>query len=124
MSYESSSTTNSSPRLRFPGLPKKCSCGKSVIQKISKSERNPYRRYYRCLYAAEKKLVDDGHLFKWVDEAMVEEIEQLDYQVGVLEDEVGLLKIERRRQRKEIVITMLVVVFICFMLVVLMKLYN
>ncbi|CAN8253306.1 unnamed protein product [Cochlearia groenlandica] len=121
MSYESRvstvSTGTSSLRSKFPGLPKKCSCGEAIIQKMSKSERNPYRRYYRCL-------VNDGHVFKWIDEALVDEIEQLDYQVGVLEDEVGILTIEIKRQRKEFMIVMVVAFFLCFIMIVFVKLYN
>ncbi|KAF8085096.1 hypothetical protein N665_0681s0019 [Sinapis alba] len=41
---------------------------------------NPYRRYYRCLYSASLRLENDDHVFKLVDEAFTDEIQQLDYQ--------------------------------------------
>ncbi|KAF8116722.1 hypothetical protein N665_0015s0093 [Sinapis alba] len=66
-------------RVRTPGLPSKCWCGKRIIELISKSKPNPYRWYYRCLYAASLRLENDDHVFKWVDEAFPDEIQQLDY---------------------------------------------
>ncbi|CAN6882549.1 unnamed protein product [Brassica oleracea] len=37
-------------------------------------------------------LGNDNHIFKWVDEAFTDEIQQLDYQVRMLEEEVQVLK--------------------------------
>ncbi|XP_019094598.1 PREDICTED: uncharacterized protein At4g04775-like [Camelina sativa] len=34
-------------------------------------------RYYRCGFAASNKLRNDDHTFKWVDEALVNEIDTL-----------------------------------------------
>ncbi|XP_010467664.1 PREDICTED: uncharacterized protein At4g04775-like [Camelina sativa] len=48
-----------------------------IIALISKSDPNPYRRYYRCGFAASNKLRNNDHTFKWVDEALVNEIETL-----------------------------------------------
>ncbi|CAG7900526.1 unnamed protein product [Brassica rapa] len=64
-----------------------------MTELISKSNQNPYRRYYRCCYAAQRKLENDNHIFKWFDEAFTDEIRQLDYQVRMLEEEeVQVLK--------------------------------
>ena len=42
---------------RFVGVPKNCWCGESVVPLMSKSTLNPYRRYFRCVYAARKKVI-------------------------------------------------------------------
>ncbi|XP_010451293.2 PREDICTED: uncharacterized protein LOC104733414 [Camelina sativa] len=62
-----SATANVQQRRRVVGVPKTCWCGASIVALISKSAANPYRRYYRCGYAASLKLIDDNHNFKWVD---------------------------------------------------------
>ncbi|CAF2152489.1 unnamed protein product [Brassica rapa subsp. narinosa] len=46
----------------------------------------------QCRYAPQRKLENDNHIFKWVDEAFTDEIQQLDYQVRMLEEEVQVLK--------------------------------
>ncbi|WZZ34665.1 hypothetical protein YC2023_018066 [Brassica napus] len=49
-------------------------------------------RYVRVALAIEgfltEVLENDNHNFKWVDEAFTDEIQQLDYQVRLLEEEV------------------------------------
>ncbi|KAF8113081.1 hypothetical protein N665_0057s0033 [Sinapis alba] len=73
--------TGGQRQLRTLGIPSKCWCGESIIKVIPKSRPNLYHRYYRCLYAASLRLENDDHVFKWVDEAFTDEIQQLDYQV-------------------------------------------
>ncbi|CAG7905527.1 hypothetical protein BRARA_D00353 [Brassica rapa] len=85
----SSSTTGGRRRARTPGIPSKCWCGVGIT---SKTNQNPYRRYYRCIYAASLRLENDNHVFKWVDKAFTDEIQQLDNQVRMLEEEVQFLK--------------------------------
>ncbi|CAN7110737.1 unnamed protein product [Brassica rapa subsp. narinosa] len=76
-------------RVRTAGIPTKCSCGARIVELISKSTLNPYRRYYRCHHAASLRVLsNDDHVFKWVDEAFTDEIQQLDYHVRILEEEV------------------------------------
>ncbi|KAF8114196.1 hypothetical protein N665_0040s0051 [Sinapis alba] len=60
-----------------------------IIKLISKYNQNPYCRYYRCLYAAQRKLMDDNHVFKWVDEAFTDEIQYLKFSMLY---EIGQLK--------------------------------
>ncbi|KAF3536035.1 hypothetical protein F2Q69_00021630 [Brassica cretica] len=58
MSASSSTTEGISDgrrRVKTPGIPSKRCCGESITELISKSNLNPYRRYYRCLYAAQVK---------------------------------------------------------------------
>uniref|UniRef100_A0A0D3AP95 GRF-type domain-containing protein n=1 Tax=Brassica oleracea var. oleracea TaxID=109376 RepID=A0A0D3AP95_BRAOL len=88
----SSSTTGGRRRVRTPGIPSKCWCGVCITELISKINQNPYCRYYRCIYAVSLRLENDNHVFKWVDEAFTDEIQQLDNQVRMLEEEVQFLK--------------------------------
>jgi len=48
-------TSVSRPRPMVPGIPKQCWCGDEIVERISRSNPNPYRRYYRCGLAAEKR---------------------------------------------------------------------
>lgn len=56
MSAASSSTTGGRRRIRTPGIPSRCWCGVGVTEIISRSNPNPYRRYYRCLFAASQRV--------------------------------------------------------------------
>ncbi|KAH0849461.1 LOW QUALITY PROTEIN: hypothetical protein HID58_096322 [Brassica napus] len=82
-------------RIRTPGIPSRCWCGVGVTEIISRSNPNPYRRYYRCLFAASQRLENDNHVFKWVDEAFTDEIQQLNYQVRMLKEEVQIVMLSR-----------------------------
>ncbi|XP_024004842.1 uncharacterized protein At4g04775-like [Eutrema salsugineum] len=90
MSEESGASASSAGRARgrYVGLPKRCSCGEGIVARISKSDANPYRRYYRCAFAVEQKLVNDNHTFKWVDEALLNEIEASKLRIDRLEGHV------------------------------------
>ncbi|KAF8108585.1 hypothetical protein N665_0107s0007 [Sinapis alba] len=94
-------------RVRTPGIPSNYWCGESIIDVISKSRPNPYRWYYRCLYGV--SLRNDDHVFKWVDEAFTDEIQQLYYQVQMLEEEVQLLKATIRSQGPKIIPKMIMI---------------
>ncbi|KAF3537436.1 hypothetical protein F2Q69_00021726 [Brassica cretica] len=56
MSDSSSSTTGGGIRVRTPGIPIKDWCGERIKELISKTNLNPYRRYYQCRYAAQRKI--------------------------------------------------------------------
>lgn len=77
---------------RFAGVPKKCWCGESIIPLMSKSTPNPYRRYFRCLYAATQRLENDEHIFKWIDEAILEDLESLESKNASIEQHVKELQ--------------------------------
>uniref|UniRef100_A0A0D3AAP2 GRF-type domain-containing protein n=1 Tax=Brassica oleracea var. oleracea TaxID=109376 RepID=A0A0D3AAP2_BRAOL len=62
---------------RFFSVPKKCWCGELMVTLTSKSDQNPYQRYLRCSFAAENKLQNDNHIFKWADEALLNEVDTL-----------------------------------------------
>ncbi|XP_056841800.1 uncharacterized protein At1g43920, Chloroplastic-like [Raphanus sativus] len=63
----SSSEINHGGEIR--GFPVKCECGLRVKPYLSKTQENPGRPFYSCIT---KK---DGHLFKWVEDAVCEEVE-------------------------------------------------
>ncbi|KAL0885214.1 hypothetical protein Bca101_009196 [Brassica carinata] len=54
------------------GVPTECWCGNGITTYVSKTRKNPNRRFFRCNIAVERK--GEYHLFKWVDEACNEEI--------------------------------------------------
>ncbi|KAF8105937.1 hypothetical protein N665_0151s0030 [Sinapis alba] len=109
-------------RVRTLGIPSKCHCGESIIEVISKSRPNPYRRYYRCLYVASLRLENDDHVFKWVDEAFSDKIQQLDYQVRMLEEEFQLLKETIRSQGPKIMPKMIMILGGCVIISVILVL--
>ncbi|KAF8082425.1 hypothetical protein N665_0826s0001 [Sinapis alba] len=82
-------------RRKVVGVPTQCWCGVEVAILMSKSERNPYRRYHRCSYAASKKLENDNHCFKWVDEALLEEIYVFKNKMNNLEEVVKEITVAR-----------------------------
>ncbi|XP_019084323.1 PREDICTED: uncharacterized protein At4g04775-like [Camelina sativa] len=77
ISGSSSSSTNVHERGRVVGVPKRCWSGEAIVAKNSKSDHNPNRRYFRCVYAAGNKLMNDNHVFKWIDEALLDEVETM-----------------------------------------------
>ncbi|KAL0726472.1 hypothetical protein Bca4012_022565 [Brassica carinata] len=55
---------------------------------MSNSDHNPYRRYFRCAHAAAKKLKNDNHVFKWIDEVLLDEVESIQLKIGKHEDQL------------------------------------
>ncbi|CAE6020221.1 unnamed protein product [Arabidopsis arenosa] len=93
----SSSTGSTGPRGRgrVVGVPTRCWCGEGIVALISKSDPNPCRRYFRCGFAAKNRLRNDDHVFKWVDEALINEIDTLTAKHGEIEKELKELRRER-----------------------------
>ncbi|XP_018487836.1 uncharacterized protein At1g43920, Chloroplastic-like [Raphanus sativus] len=56
------------------GFPTHCPCGSRVSFRTSKTIANPGRLFHSCPYGNEN---NPQHLFKWTDESMVEEIEDI-----------------------------------------------
>ncbi|XP_010436683.1 PREDICTED: uncharacterized protein At4g04775-like [Camelina sativa] len=77
VSSNSTGSNSSRARVRVVGVPRRCWCGEGIIALISNFDPNPYRRYYRCGFVVSNKLRNDDHTFKWVDEALVNEIDTL-----------------------------------------------
>ncbi|XP_013583425.1 PREDICTED: uncharacterized protein At4g04775-like [Brassica oleracea var. oleracea] len=69
---------------------------------MSISTPNPYRRYFRCAYAAKKRLENDDHRFKWIDEAILEELESLECKNASVEQYVKEITRERLVLEKEV----------------------
>ncbi|XP_010456828.1 PREDICTED: uncharacterized protein At4g04775-like [Camelina sativa] len=95
-----SATSNVQQRRRVVGVPKTCWCGASIVALISKFAANLYRCYYRCGYAASHKLIDDNHNFKWVDKALLDEIERLAVRTAVHEQTVSQITTETMDHQK------------------------
>ncbi|KAL0816796.1 uncharacterized protein At4g04775-like [Brassica napus] len=70
------------------GIPKRCWCGTEIVPLMSKSDHNPYRRYFRCAHAAAKKLMNDNHVFKWIDEVLINEVESLQFKIARHEEQL------------------------------------
>ncbi|XP_010454794.1 PREDICTED: uncharacterized protein At4g04775-like [Camelina sativa] len=149
MSNVSTNSTESSFRARgrVIGVPKRCWCGEGIMALTSKSDSNPYRRYYRCGFAVANKLRNDEHTFKWVDEAFVNEIDTLDAKTVELEKQLKDIRTERfelekmvyEKMEKEIFEKvedaldeakssnkrmMLIIVFLCMIMIGLSKLLG
>lgn len=56
------------------GIPKKCVCGGSIVIFTSTTEKNPCRQFFRC---ENFKKPNYEHLFKWLDETVLEELESI-----------------------------------------------
>ncbi|KAF8109075.1 hypothetical protein N665_0103s0030 [Sinapis alba] len=67
------------------GIPSRCWCGKGIFTYVSKTEENPYKRFFRCEIGLQIK--KENHLFKWVDEALFDEIERMEeHQTRIVEE--------------------------------------
>ncbi|KAL0854639.1 hypothetical protein Bca101_059791 [Brassica carinata] len=76
MSSSSSSSSLQGGRRSVYGIPTRCWCGQVLDTWVSETKENPYRRFYRCKIALQFKT--ESHLFKWVDEAILDEIRMVD----------------------------------------------
>ncbi|XP_019099763.1 PREDICTED: uncharacterized protein At4g04775-like [Camelina sativa] len=89
-------------RGKVVGVPKRCWCGEVIVAKNSKLETNPCRRYFRCGYATAKKLMNDDHCFKWVDEALLDEVESLTLHIAKLQIEMEIERKMKMELEKEL----------------------
>ncbi|CAB68121.1 putative protein [Arabidopsis thaliana] len=94
-SSSSSGSTGPQGRGKVVGVPKRCWCREGVMALISKSDLNPCQRYYRCGFAAKHRLRNDEHTFKWVDKALLNEIETLTDKTREFEQELKEHRTER-----------------------------
>ncbi|KAF8044988.1 hypothetical protein N665_0460s0013 [Sinapis alba] len=97
-SGNSSGVSSGRARGRVVGVPKRCWCGELVVSLMSKSTANPYRRYFRCAFAVERKLSNDNHTYKWVDEALLDEVEALSFRIGRLEQTILADRVEEEKK--------------------------
>ncbi|CAN7001330.1 unnamed protein product [Brassica rapa subsp. trilocularis] len=80
MSCMTGSSVNREERQKSIGVPQRCWCGRKVDLLVSKTNENPYRRFYRCQGALQRQT--ESHLFKWVEVAMAEEFEEQKVEIG------------------------------------------
>lgn len=70
-----------------PGIPRNCQCGAAIIVLTSKTSRNPGRKFYRC-----GAISGPNHLFKWVDEAHLEEFDVLASRQAMMLNDLAEIK--------------------------------
>ncbi|XP_024014389.1 uncharacterized protein At1g43920, Chloroplastic-like [Eutrema salsugineum] len=73
------------------GFPSKCMCGSEVTIYTSKTQENPGRPFFRCI-TKRKVCVNLGHLFKWVEDSVYEEVEDVKSVVVELKDTIKELE--------------------------------
>ncbi|XP_048634966.1 uncharacterized protein At4g04775-like [Brassica napus] len=70
----SSSSTRSNSRTTL-GIPTRCWCRSKLTTFGAQTRENLYRRFYRCQIGVKRQ--DEHHLFKWIGEAIIDEINML-----------------------------------------------
>lgn len=80
-----------------PGIPRKCQCGAPTIILISSTKQNPGRKFYRC-----GVIPGSNHVFKWVDEAHLEEFDVLANRQTLLAKGMSEIKKELVELKKDI----------------------
>ncbi|CAH8385444.1 unnamed protein product [Eruca vesicaria subsp. sativa] len=85
----SSFTSSSSSQTRrvTVGIPNRCWCGSTLTTFGSKTKENLFRRFYRCEIGVRRQ--NEDHLFKWIDEAIIDEINMVDAKVSKLQADFG-----------------------------------
>ncbi|XP_010495603.1 PREDICTED: uncharacterized protein At1g43920, Chloroplastic-like [Camelina sativa] len=92
-----SSSSETSVIISYRGLPLKCVCGERVVKFTSKTQDNPGRPFFRCISkrdASSWTSKRDGHLFKWVEDAIYEEVEDALPKLGIMANEIVKAKAE------------------------------
>ncbi|XP_048595646.1 uncharacterized protein LOC125577804 isoform X1 [Brassica napus] len=84
------------------GMDLTCWCGKGIVTYVSKTEENPYRRFFRCEIGLKRK--KEQHLFKWVDEALLDEIQMMHEQQSRMAKEIEDLRRSLKMTVEEAVI--------------------
>ncbi|KAG2313873.1 hypothetical protein Bca4012_064511 [Brassica carinata] len=87
----SSSTSSSRSHSRSTlGIPSRCWCGSKLTTFAAQTKENLYRRFYRCEIGVKRQ--SEAHLFKWIDEAIIDEINLVDSKHCQLEADVQSFK--------------------------------
>ncbi|CAF2043367.1 unnamed protein product, partial [Brassica napus] len=92
----SSSSSRSHTGRQTTGIPTRCWCGANLTTFGAQTKENLFRRFYRCEIALKRKT--EHHLFKWVDEAIVDEINMVDAKHSQLKEDVDSYKIYTSRR--------------------------
>ena len=109
--YVSSSTTGGRTQVRTLGIPSKCWYRNFITES---SSPNPIKTHTGNIIGVSMRLKGRyirlalgilvsmrlkerfNHVFKWVYEAFTDEIQQLEYQVRMLEEEIQVLKAKKK----------------------------
>ncbi|KAL1215363.1 hypothetical protein V5N11_009782 [Cardamine amara subsp. amara] len=78
------------------GFPAKCVCGLESTIYTSNTKKNPGRPFFRC------PTKRDDHLFKWVEEAVLEEVEDAIPKIRCIESEFYHAKAEAEAMKAAI----------------------
>nr|VDD60051.1 unnamed protein product [Brassica oleracea] len=87
------SSSTSSPRSQTHttrGIPSKCWCGSNLTTFAAQTKENLYCRFYRCEIAIKRQ--SEHHLFKWIDEAIIDESRMVDKKVTHLQSDFESFK--------------------------------
>ncbi|XP_019092479.1 PREDICTED: uncharacterized protein At1g43920, Chloroplastic-like [Camelina sativa] len=79
------------------GVPSKCVCGLDVKIFTSKTQENPGRPFFRCVSKRDVNTWTskrDNHLFKWVEDAVFEEVEDAFPRLSIIANEISKIKAE------------------------------
>ncbi|XP_010456870.1 PREDICTED: uncharacterized protein At1g43920, Chloroplastic-like [Camelina sativa] len=79
------------------GVTSKCVCGLGVTIFTSKTQENPGRPFFHCVSKRDVNswtTKKDNHLFKWVEDAVFEEVEDALPRVGIMANEISKVKSE------------------------------
>ncbi|KAL0853682.1 hypothetical protein Bca101_058834 [Brassica carinata] len=79
------------------GIPRMYLCGALTVLLTSKTKENPGRRFYRC-----RVVFGDKHVFKWADDAYLEELELIAEKQSSMEKEVMEIKEHLLEIKKDI----------------------
>ncbi|KAL0837601.1 hypothetical protein Bca101_089491 [Brassica carinata] len=69
------------------GIPKNCWCGDETVPLMSKSDKNCIK-VLPLSSCSRKKFENDNHIFKWIDETLINEVETLEFKTARLEQEL------------------------------------
>ncbi|KAF3585290.1 hypothetical protein F2Q69_00028380 [Brassica cretica] len=84
-----------------PGIPRNCQCGAASTVLTSTTSRNPGRKFYRC-----GAISGPNHLFKWVDEAHLEEFDVLASRQAMMLNDLAEIKqdiVDLKNDMREII---------------------
>ncbi|XP_013694716.2 uncharacterized protein At1g43920, Chloroplastic-like [Brassica napus] len=83
MSSDSTAESSTVNTYGIRGFPASCVCGTKTTIYTSETNKNPGRSFFRCLTRRK------NHLFKWVEEAVYEEVQDALPKIVLLEAELN-----------------------------------
>ncbi|KAG2287374.1 hypothetical protein Bca52824_046978 [Brassica carinata] len=83
LTMSSSSSSSRSQTRTTVGIPSTCWCGANLTTFGAQTKDNLYRRFYGCEIAVKRQ--SEHHVFKWIDEAIIDEISIVDTKISQLQ---------------------------------------